>query len=249
MNAQELRESFITLYDVKANFAAPGYENSEISGFLNLGQMELVEAMLRANQIDLLRELYRVHNFLLSPCTIEWLGDCAYQSNMMTNDKFLHHVNSNVLIASRTTILPISNQWVNAKLITRLEAPRFIQQVSNQPLLVYPRVLLHHVPAGGIMEITDTSQPPTPIIPSQVIPIVLIDKYCTLPPPEQQALEFTYLKYPITIDIDNEITSELNPRLHQKLVDLAVRRAILASDDSRMQQQQQPQQQQSQPDE
>ena len=236
MNTAEFREAFFVGYDAKANFAAPGYEDSEVSFLLTKAELVVTQGFVRAKKYDNIIELIRTEKFMLTNSNlVERLGECAYQTTTPSDFLFMEHIRSRLLVKQRTEVVVITDRWVECQLVSQNNVDKFIQTITNQPLLIYPKVLLH---------ISTTSDF------TQVLPIVLIDKYTGIDTsPVPNTFELTYVRVPGGIDITTEVTSLLNPLLHQLIVNVAVADAIVTSDSSRVSQSQQPQRSQQQPSE
>jgi len=67
MTALQLKEEFLLLYDAISNFAAPGYENSEISKFLTIAQLDIINSLLpTGDKVELEKKVFSA---LITPFT------------------------------------------------------------------------------------------------------------------------------------------------------------------------------------
>jgi hypothetical protein len=212
MNNTEALLRFNVTYDSIASFTAPPYEPVEINSLMNQAMMALISALYTQKLYDKLTEITVVEKLNLSHCTIEELGDYAYQATNLSS-QFLYYINSHIFISNRTQIVTIHNEWVKCTQIERKVADYFVQSSANSQILIYPVTFISNA----------------------ITPVVMTDKYTTI----QQSLgyEFTYVRKPANIDLAGVATNpmcELHADFHEIIADRAAMLAKIASDEDRL---------------
>lgn len=206
MTYAELKTRFLVGYDAITNFAAPGYTDAEISGFLNQAMDLIVDDLYAARDIANLAEILEKQTFAIQPCTLEDYGTSAYEPTASISD-FRWHVNSRAKL-SRTEPFYIGSEWVECELIQKTEADKYVQTSFNKPIITYPKVIRQ-----------DSTF------------IILIDSYTSIN--ATTGFQLIYIKTPDRIDVAAAGTPELHVKLHQKIVDKAVQLAMKAVDAQR----------------
>lgn len=208
MTNAELKTRFLEGYDAITNFAAPGYQDDEISAFLNQAMDLVVDELYAANDVENLSEILEKVTSNVVACTLEDYGSSAYQLVTTLTD-FRWHVNSRAKI-TRTEPFAVAAEWVECEPIYKVMADKYVQVSFNKPIIVFPKLVRQ-----------DSNF------------IVLIDSYTTIK--LSGGFQIVYLKTPTRIAVDVAGTPELHVKLHQKIVDKAVQLAMKATDAQRAQ--------------
>lgn len=206
MTYSEMKTRFLIGYDAITNFTAPGYTDSEISGFLNQGMDLIVDELFAQNDLVNLAELLVRNSSTLSTCSREEYGAHAYEQNVGLLG-YRWYVNSKLQL-SRSEPFTVVSEWVPCELIPKPLIDKYVQTAFNKPIIVYPKVV-HDV---------DTM-------------LVFVDCYTT--PTGDNDFQLTYIKTPDRIDVTQAGTIELHTRLHQKIVDKAIQLAMKATEAAR----------------
>jgi hypothetical protein len=235
MTNAELKQAFNLYYDSIANFASPGYEDLEISVFLNKATDTIVEQLYNAGRINDIAELVSVEKYEMVPCTLEELGDYAYEAEV--DDNFWFYVNSRTLIKSRTEIITWTNEpfWIDNQLSEKDKMRFYVTNKMNVPILLHPKVAIH----GSWITVPSNH--------FHTKMIVITDKYCVVDYERDVTFELTYVRYPDRIDVSGEtVKCQLAESLHDKVAALAANIAIQITEKERMAKQPQQRQQQQQ---
>jgi hypothetical protein len=200
MTASEMKASFLTLYDAATSLAAPGWENSEISDFLNVSQIELIKELNFAGKQDLISNIITDTSAITSVTTPPLVTD-ALVKNSFTYDTtgltdYLYYVSSQSKYTRTDPVL--TADYVYNEEIDFRTAAQFVVTPFNKPYFRIPKVFLANKKLR-----------------------VLVDYYTTV-----TALVVTYVKKPAVISIDGSVNCELNLALHQDIVQGAVNLAV-----------------------
>lgn len=213
MTNAELKSRFLIGYEFIANNLAPGYNNNEISGFLNQGQDLLVDELYARRDIANIAELLtKVDASLIAYAPgsgPEYYGSYSLWSeqNQFADFRWLTNAKAKVL---RDEPSPITNEWIECEMIDKFLAEKWVSTSINKPIIIYPKVVWHGTTYGFA---------------------VIYDAYSSV-----SELQVIYIKTPDRIDVSSELVPcELNAKLHQKIVDKAVALAMKATDVQRAQ--------------
>ena len=209
MTAAEMKAYFLAEYDAATSLSAPGWEDSEISTFLNIAQDTIVTELFRNKDLSRLGELINTATNLSTFPHPAGVTNGVF-TNLSSVDN-LGLVNFFFYVDSRTTITrtnpTMTSQQLPNELIDRDSAKKFYLTPYNKLWLKYPKVYIESLDSGD------------DIFPRLVI---LVDAYTTLP----LLVDVTYLKRPVRISITGVTTTDLNESLHQTIVQLAVEQAV-----------------------
>jgi hypothetical protein len=210
MTNAELKTRFLVGYEFIANNLAPGYTDSEISGFLNQGMDLLVDELYSKNDIANIAELLVKENLTLIPASgndIEDYGTSSYWTalvnNGLTDFRWLTNAKAKI---KRTEPFEINYEWIECEMIEKRFAEKWVSTPINKPIIVYPKIVWHGFTDGFAL---------------------ICDSYSLA-----SDLQIIYIKTPTRIDVTAG-TCELNFRLHQKIVDKAIQLAMKATDAQR----------------
>jgi len=208
MTAAEMKASFLVQYDAATSFSSPGWEDSELSSFLNLAQDRLVEELYIsknfANMSNIVRNLGN-----LTLTAHPTITNAVYNSLTGVTD-YLYYVSSRTLVATRTNPV-VSNEYLSNDVIDILMAQKFFKTTLNKVLFKYPKVYFENI--------FDSTAKGNSLV-------ILYDNYTTTP----TVAELVYVKYPVRIKIEaTTVPCELNLMLHAKIVEYAVQEALKAT--------------------
>lgn len=204
MTIAEMKSSFNTQYDAATSFAAPAWDDADISNFLNIAQDILVEEIFASGNLSLISNIVTSRDTLTlhSHPVIE---NANYIILSSITD-FLYYVASKTKL-TRTNPSATSTLVPNEK-ISRENYNKFIQTGFNKPWFKYPKVFLE-----DIYDVTDKGN----------CLVVLVDGYTT-----PLWGEITYVKYPTRMNITTNTSCVLNLALHREIVKRAVEEAVKA---------------------
>lgn len=207
MTTAEMKAYFLSEYDAATSLSAPGFEDSDISSFLNIAQDNIVTELYKNKEYTKLSELF---------CTTSNLPLFSHPN--IANGYYLIALNLSsdglvdffYYIDSRTKITrtnpTITNEWVPNDFITRDVANKLFKTALNKVWFKYPKSFFEMVDNGDTV---------------RLMLVVIVDSYTT-----GTYGEVTYIKRPIRINITTSTKSELNESLHQGIVTLAVQEAV-----------------------
>jgi hypothetical protein len=195
-------------YDAATSFSSPGWEDSELSSFLNLAQDRLVEELYISKNFANMSNIVRnIKNLTLS--VHPDIANAVYSKISVDVTDFLYYVTSRTLISSRTKPT-ITNEYIHNEIVDIMVAPKFFKTAINQVWFKYPKVFFEN---------TVSSTPQGNSL------VILYDNYTTTP----ATGELVYVKYPVRIKIEaTTVPCELNLMLHAKVVEYAVQEALKA---------------------
>lgn len=203
MTAAEMKREFLTRYDAASSAASPGWEDSEISDFLNIGQMNLINSLVQGNRYDLLAEIVHRVNIGSEDILVGYYPGMFY---IKLPSDFMYYVDSMFLITERRGDY-LSTYFVNPDNIEFSSHGQYISTPNNRTLFRKPKAFIHN---GYLTVITDST---TVIAKEQGI--------------TQNSI--VYIRKPASITIGTSpINCELNQGLHSAIVELAVNEAIKA---------------------
>lgn len=196
-----MKLDFLTRYDAATSLAAPGWEDSEISNFLNIAQLRLV------NEKYLTKDYNPISNLIVTTS-----GSAIPHSSIIktyyldladAQEKYLYYLRSR---SKLTRINPtITDDWVpNDELSNQVHADMFYTTAFNKPWFKYPK---------AYTEVSETIDSLT----------ILVDYYTT----EVSEIEVTAIIKPDDIDIDTPLAdTNLDLVLHTTIVEYAVEEAL-----------------------
>lgn len=209
MTAAQMKAYFLAEYDAATSLSAPGWEDSEISTFLNIAQDTIVTELFKNKDLSRLGELINTTTNLSAfphPNDIPngvFINLSSVDTTGLAN--FFFYVDSRTTVTRTNPV--IINEYLPNELIDRDNAKKFYLTPYNKLWLKYPKAYIESLDSGD-----DTS----PRL------VILVDAYTNLP----LLIEVTYLKKPVRISITGVTTTDLNESLHQTIVQLAVEQAV-----------------------
>lgn len=200
MTAIEMRDEFLTRYDAATSLAAPGWEDAEISTFLNIAQRRLVEELFNAGNLQLLSNLIHTSNGV--PALSTDIAN-AYVIDIDTvHPTFLFYVGSRTKLTR--TNPTITDEYVpNEKLTDQKISWKFHVTPFNKVWLKYPKCY-------------------TDFLEAQKSLVVLVDYYTTA----VSEIELTAVIEPTLIDIDTTTNTNMDLVTHPTIVEYAVEEAL-----------------------
>jgi len=206
MTAAEMKSEFLTRYDAASSAASPGWEDSEISEFLNIGQFNVVTSLYNSQRLDLLAEIV-VERYILSEDISEGMLGNIYKINL-PNDCMYYvdcalHITKNVSGNFSTFFTAPEN-------ITYTQYKQFITTPDNRTLFRKPKAFVHNESLT-----------------------VIVDSISTIYKEDGGDVNtITYVRFPLNIVIGTSnpspVNCELNKSLHKLVVEEAVNQAIKA---------------------
>ena len=210
MTAAEFKAYFLAEYDAATSLSAPGWEDSEISSFLNIAQDSIVTELFKSGDLSKLAELVTTVYFgatSLHPSIDN--GVWVDLVDITAKPNYFYYLNGKASI-SRTNPI-VTNKWVPFELIDRINASKFFKTPFNKPWFKYPKIFID----------TFDSLDQNTNVGTRFI--ILVDGYTST---NIASIEITYLQRPDRISITNNTTTNLNESLHQTIVALAVEQAV-----------------------
>lgn len=198
-----MKNEFLARYDAATSLAAPGWEDSEISEFLNIAQHKVITELYKARRFDLISQLVKETTEITSATTPALVTD-SLAKNLFTctlseiND-YLYYVQSQseYTRSAPTSVVAPQNQIVNEEIDLR-QAAQFLTTVFNKPFFRQPKCFISN----------DKLK-------------IIGDAYTTI-----IGLIITYVKTPTVIDITSETDTDVNEAIHKDIVESAVLVAI-----------------------
>ena len=200
MTALEMKQEFLARYDAATSLAAPGWENSEISEFLNISQKKLIFEAWVNKRYDLISNIIKETSEIISPTLVtDTLAKNIYTYDLSLITDYLYYIQSQSEYnrTSPTTVSGAQNQIVNEEIDLR-QAAQFLTTVFNKPFFRQPKCFISN---SRLKVIADAY--------SSIIGLIV-----------------TYVKTPIDISIDNTTNTDVNEALHKDIVESAVLVAI-----------------------
>lgn len=211
MTAAEMKQSFLTQYDAASSFAAPGWEDSEISTFLNLAQDKFVEQQYLTRQLEFISSIVTSQpNIALTAHPTILNANYFILGTSVTN--YLYYIDCRLKLTRTNTdtlgetISPA--EYIRCEPIGRMNAYKFSWTTLNKVWFKYPKVYLENIYDAGE---------------KGNCVVILYDAYST-----PVSAELTYVRYPVRIDITTNTACELNLAAHKTVVEMAVQEAITA---------------------
>lgn len=222
MTAGEMKDLFLILYDKITNLAAPGYTDAEISDFLNKAQLQFVKRRYseKGNQYQegfeetekRRKDLAQLTRNLEAPLSSDQTGASPNGYFYDLPEGYLYTLREEATIVSTDEC--IDGNRINIKPITHDEySINLLNPFKKPDKTVVWRLDFSNV--GAVISPTVTTKRHE----------LVTDGNYTI-----GTYHVRYLHIPANIDIINDIGSELDPSVHDELVDIAVRIAAGITD-------------------
>lgn len=208
MTALEMKEEFLTRYDAATSLAAPGWEDSEISKFLNIAQLEIIRELWMNKSFELIYNLVE-ENMAVAPSIYPDSYITVLYKRELPGD-FLYYIRSISIIYIGTNP---SSFTVENENISKAVSRQFIADANNRTIFRNPKAYISGSGDSGTLNVI----------------------YSSMQNPSGIGIE--YIKTPDTIDIENEVGTNLNSDLHDLVVNKAVKLALESVMQSKVQQQ------------
>lgn len=195
-----MRDEFLTRYDAATSLAAPGWEDSEISNFLNIAQLRVVKEKFETKDYNPISNIIVTASGAAIAHT--QITDRAYTLDVDTSHPtYLYYVRSRTKLTR--TNPTITDEWIpNDSVGDRTDVGMFFTTEFNKPWFKYPKVFTE---LDGTSTLT-----------------VLVDYYTT----DVSTIELTAIVEPTMIDIDTTTNTNLDLVLHPIIVEYAVEEAL-----------------------
>lgn len=201
MTVAEMKSEFLTRYDAASSAASPGWEDSEILQFLNIGQANIVNTLYTNNRLELLSEII-IEELLPNDAVRNTLIYNVYRLGLPTNTMYYLDCSLHIykMVNGELKSFYISPENINYK-----QYKQFISTPENRTLFRRPKAFLHN---GGLNVILDSTSSIDNINPGNTV---------------------TYIKNPANIQLTPTLVNcELNVGLHKLVVEEAVKEALKA---------------------
>ena len=210
MTAAEFKAYFLAEYDAATSLSAPGWEDSEISSFLNIAQDSIVTELFKLKDLSKLAELVTTSYFgntETHPSISNglWLN----LTDISLKNEYFYYLNGKAVITRTNPI--ITSEWLPLEFVDRVNAHKFFQSSFNKPWFKFPKIFIDTFDSLDQNTGIDTRF------------VILVDGYTTK---SIANVEVTFLKKPNRISITDNTTTNLNESLHQTIVLLAVEQAV-----------------------
>ena len=203
MTVAEIKSRFLLLLDAAYSQAAPGFEDYQISEFLDKAQKDYVQECVNAKNYDDIYQIIEVANVTLSP---------SYHQNMYSFEidnlfpDFGYYISSRVRISR--TVPEITAAFVKCDLINSEIANNFLTSTPfNKPYFKYPKVFLVS-PKNQDSKLQ-----------------VIVDAYTEVYKSTNN-YELTYVKLPRKVNISTGSGFQINNNVYEKLIEIAVTYAV-----------------------
>lgn len=213
MTSAELKAYFLLEYDSATSLSSPGWEDSEISSFLTMGQKRKFEQYYALFETD--EKARKVLNYLVVSDDIDRAtGVYATQTGSYPNGEFWQlpsdlayslkeEVTININACEEVSLIP--GDWL--RVYTKPINLDYYSKNINNPFKKPYQGMVWRVDASNLQG-------------SKLHMLITGGTY------KVQTYHLTYLSYPVDISIDDGITATLDPVVHQDIVDEAVKIAI-----------------------
>ncbi len=150
MTALEMKEEFLTRYDAATSLAAPGWEDSEISKFLNIAQLEIVRELWMNKSFEL------IYNLVDEDMTSD-----IYSDNYITvlykralPEDFLYYIKSTsvIFLSPNPSSFAIENENIS-KAVSR----QFIADATNRTIFRNPKAYISGTESSGTLNVIYSS--------------------------------------------------------------------------------------------
>ena len=202
MTVNEIKQRFLLLLDAAYSQAAPGFEDDEISEFLDKAQKDFVSQAVKSKIYDDIYQIVEIANVTISPGYSQNLY--SFEIDNLLSD-FGYYVSSRVKITR--TIPGITASFVNCELINVEDHTNFLVTPFNKPYFKYPKVFIVS-PQNQDSKLE-----------------VIVDAYTTVHKSIDN-YELTYVKIPRKVDISNGSGFQINNNVHEVLIEVAVNYAV-----------------------
>lgn len=200
MTAAEMKSEFLTRYDAATSLAAPGWEDSEISNFLNIAQYRLIEELFSDGKYKLLAAIIDT----VSGAAIVSADNAKIWRLDLTAAMpgYMYYLRSRSKLTR--TNPTIADAWVPNDPLGNADVRLFLTSEFNKPWIKYPKAFVEQQDAGN----------------SELC--VVVDYYTT----EVSNIEFTAVTTPVLINITTATPTNLDVSLHESIVNYAVEEAV-----------------------
>lgn len=221
MTATEMKDLFLILYDKITNLAAPGYTDGEISDFLNKAQLQFVKHRYseKGNKYREGFEETEKRRKDLAQLTRNLEATLSSDQTGVSPNGYFYDLPKGFMYTLREeATLESSDNCIDGERI-------YVKPITHDE---YAINLLNPFkkPDSSVVWRLDYSNtsPSTSTISTKRHELVTDGSYTI------GTYHIRYLKVPSEIDIENSIASELDPAIHDELVDIAVRIAAGITD-------------------
>lgn len=137
MTATQMKEEFLARYDAATSLAAPGWEDSEISSFLNIAQQAVTKELYNTGRLDLISEIITDSTEFTAGTLVEdTTMKKSYTINLgLINDYFLY-------VSSRSFVGTGTTGFLYNEMITPQMVNQFLNVGTNNPFFRVPKAII-----------------------------------------------------------------------------------------------------------
>lgn len=203
MTAAEMKSQFLAQYDAATSLAGPGWEDDEISSFLNKAQKDMVVELFNKRILDLISNLIVTEQIsLTNSATITNAVISSLDLTNVNSHEFLYYISSTTQITR--TSPTVTAGYVSNELIDVKDSLKFHKTDMNKVWFKYPKCYMEYISSAS------------------AVLVVLYDSYTNAPTNGR----IRFIKAPVEIDISGGTDTDINPVLHQEIVTKAVDEAV-----------------------
>ena len=205
MTAAEMKLQFLAQYDAATSLSAPGWEDDEISSFINKATKDIITELYNK------KELVHLSNLILTKTNLA-LTTATGITNASYCDihsySYLYFLTGRLKLTRTVSPIITVGEYIPSEEIDETVAPKFFQTAFNKVWFRYPKCYLRtpFVNPNGFTYSTL---------------MFLYDSYTT-----PLYGEFTYISVPVSVDIAGGVDSNMNEVLHKDIIDKAVEEAV-----------------------
>lgn len=196
----EFITEFLTRYDAATSLAAPGWSESEICKFLNIGQLRLVSEKYISGDYNPISNIIITDS---AACGAHTLLNNAYTLNLAsTHPTFLYYIRSRSKL-TRTNPTITDSYIPNDITGNKTNIDQFLTTEFNKPWFKYPKCF------------TDVDD-------GENVLTVIVDYYTT----DVSEIELTAIIEPTMFESSGSVVTNLDLVLHPVIVEYAVEEAL-----------------------
>ena len=202
MTVSEIKSRFLLLLDAAYSQAAPGFEDSEISEFLDKAQKDYVSEAVKNKVYD---DIYQLMEVTYVTLNYGHTGNTySFEVDNILYD-YGYYVSSRMKV--QRTVPSMSGVFVECDLISPDIASNFFTNGFNKPYFKNPKVFIV-TPKNQDSKLT-----------------IIVDAY-TKADSSSNNFEITYIKIPKKVDITTGYGFQINNNVYEKLIEIAVKYAV-----------------------
>lgn len=203
MTVSEIKSRFLLLLDAAYSQAAPGFEDYQISEFLDKAQKDFVDQVAKAKIYDDIYQIIEVAEATITPSSYDNRMYHFEIDNYFPD--FGYYVSSRVRITRENP--QTYNGFIHCELINSELSHKFLTTAFNKPYFKFPKVYM----------VTPKNQD------SKLH--LITDAYSSVYKVTNN-YEITYIRIPRKVDITAGYGFQINNNVYEKLIEMAVTYAV-----------------------